>query len=87
MWVFLAKQVIQDLKERRSAHCYETAEAEVVFSDHDIICCRFCCCDGGGGGGGRGMLDHKVCLARRDPGEPLEKMVKEARWERKAMLD
>lgn len=57
MWVFLVKLVILDLKERRSAHCCETVEAEVVFSDHDGICCRFCRCVGGGG---RGMLGHKV---------------------------
>lgn len=73
--------MILDLKERRSAHCCETADAEVVFINHDGICC----CDGGGGG--RGMLDHKVCLARRDRGEPLEKMAKEARWEKKEILD
>lgn len=78
------KPVNQDLKERRLAHCCETVEAEVIFSDHDGICCHFCCC---GGGVGRGMLDHKVCLARKDHGEALAKMVKEARWERKAILD
>lgn len=84
MWVFLAKPVILDLKERRSAHCCETVEAKVAFNDHDGICCHFCCCDGGDG---REMLDHMVCLARRDRGEPLEKTVIEAQWERKGILD
>lgn len=81
MSVFLVKLVILDLKERRSVHCYETVEAEDALSDSDSIC--YCYCDGGG----RGMLDHKVCLAKRDRSEPLEEMEKEARWERKAILD
>lgn len=86
MWAFLVKLGVLDLKERRSVHCWETVNADDALSDYESIQWCFCCCaDDGGGGGCRGMLDHEDCLAKKDHGEPLGKMVKEAQWERKAI--